>query len=72
MAGLPAPENAADSVTRWNASHTLLVSNTSDGGVFNDQQAFNQLTLFATTGRVPERAAEALDSTVHLRRSPAK
>ena len=49
VAGAPSPEKAADSVTRWNATHTLLVSNTSDGGILNDQQAFNQLTLFATT-----------------------
>ena len=61
VAGAPSPQKAADSVTRWNAAHTLLVSNTSDGGVYSDPQAFNQLTLFATTGRVPERAAEALD-----------
>ena len=61
VAGAPSPEKAADSVTRWNAAHTLLVSNTSDGGVYSDPQAFNQLTLFATTGRVPERAAESLD-----------
>ena len=61
VAGLPAPEQAADSITRWNASHTLLVSDTSDGGGFNDGRAFNQLSLFTTTGQVPERAAEALD-----------
>ena len=61
VAGLPAPEQAADSITRWNASHTLLVSDTSDSGGFNDGRAFNQLSLFTTTGRVPERAAEALD-----------
>jgi Mrp family chromosome partitioning ATPase/capsular polysaccharide biosynthesis protein len=60
VAGLPAPEKAADSVTTWNAAHTLLVSNTSNSG-FNDPQAFNQLSLFATTGKVPARAAEALD-----------
>ena len=61
VAGAPSPQEAADSVTRWNAAHTLLVSNSSDGGVYSDPQAFNQLTLFATTGRVPERAAAALD-----------
>ncbi len=59
VAGAPSPEQAADSVTRWNAAHTLLVSSTSSTG-FNDPQAFNQLTLFATTGQVPARAAEAL------------
>lgn len=62
VAGAPSPQKAADSVTRWNAAHTLLVTSSSEsGGVYSDPQAFNQLTLFATTGRVPERAAETLD-----------
>ncbi len=59
VAGAPSPEKAVDSITRWNAAHTLLVSSTSSTG-FNDPQAFNQLTLFATTGQVPARAAETL------------
>ena len=57
VGGLPAPESAADSVTRWTASHTLLVS----CGFNSDLQAFNQLPLFATTGEVPKRSAEAID-----------
>jgi Mrp family chromosome partitioning ATPase/capsular polysaccharide biosynthesis protein len=62
VAGAPSPQKAADSVTRWNAAHTLLVTSSSEsGGVYSDPQAFNQLTLFATTGKVPERAAETLD-----------
>jgi Mrp family chromosome partitioning ATPase len=62
IAGLPEPEQAADSVTTWNANHTLLVSSsTGAGSVFTDPQAFNQLQLFATTGVVPQRAAEAID-----------
>jgi Mrp family chromosome partitioning ATPase len=62
IAGLPQPEQAADSVTTWNANHTLLVSNsTGTNSVFTDPQAFNQLQLFATTGEVPQRAAEAID-----------
>ena len=62
IAGLPEPEQAADSVTTWNANHTLLVSSsTGAGSVFTDPQAFNQLQLFATTGEVPQRAAEAID-----------
>jgi Mrp family chromosome partitioning ATPase len=62
IAGFPEPEQAADSVTTWNANHTLLVSSsTGAGSVFTDPQAFNQLQLFATTGEVPERAAEAID-----------
>ena len=62
VGGLPAPESAADSITRYTASHTILVSSTSQGGgSFTDPQAFNQIQLFATTGEVPQRAAEALD-----------
>ncbi len=59
--GLPAPEQAVDSITRWSASHTILVSNSSsEQNSFIDPQQFNQLTLFTTTGQVPLRAAESL------------
>lgn len=62
IGGLPAPESAADSITRYNASHTILVSSTTDGvSGYTDPQAFNQIQLFATTGEVPLRAAEATD-----------
>ena len=62
VGGLPAPESAADSITRYTASHTILVSSTSQNGFsFTDPQAFNQIQLFATTGEVPQRAAEAID-----------
>jgi Mrp family chromosome partitioning ATPase len=61
VGGLPAPESAADSITRYTASHTILVSSTSQGlSSFTDPQAFNQIQLFTTTGEVPQRAAEAL------------
>lgn len=61
LGGLPAPEQAADAITRWNASHTILVSNSSsEQGSYIDPQQFNQLTLFATTGQVPLRVAERL------------
>jgi Mrp family chromosome partitioning ATPase len=62
IGGLPAPENAADSITRYTATHTILVSSTSEnGGVFADPLLFNQIQLFATTGEVPGRAAAAID-----------
>jgi Mrp family chromosome partitioning ATPase len=62
IGGLPEPENAADSITRYSATHTILVSSTSEnGGVFADPLLFNQIQLFATTGEVPARAAEAID-----------
>ncbi len=58
VGGLPAPEQATDAVTRWNASHTILVSNPATSNLgYIDPQQFNQLSLFTTTGQVPERAA---------------
>jgi Mrp family chromosome partitioning ATPase len=60
--GLPEPEKATDSITRWTASHTILVGSSADSALgYTDPQAFNQLTLFTTTGQVPIRAAETLD-----------
>jgi Mrp family chromosome partitioning ATPase len=63
VGGLPAPEDAADSITRYTASHTILIApSNSQGGVsYTDPQTFNQIQLFATTGEVPTRAAAALD-----------
>lgn len=59
--GLPEPEKATDSITRWTASHTILVSSSADSTFgYTDPQQFNQLTLFTTTGQVPIRAAEAI------------
>lgn len=64
LGALPEPETADDEITQWRASHTLLVSDTSETlGGFTDPQAFNQLELFATVGEVPARAAEALDAS---------
>ena len=59
--GLPEPDKASDAITRWTASHTILVSSSADNTLgYTDPQAFNQLTLFTTTGQVPIRAAEAI------------
>ena len=61
IGGLPAPEQAADSITRWTASNTMLVSSaSSNGSIYTDPLAFNQLQLFATTGEVPKRVAEEI------------
>ena len=61
VGGLPEPQTATDSITRYTANHTILVSSTATGGsLYTDPQAFNQIQLFATTGVVPQRAAEAL------------
>ncbi|MFT6290186.1 MAG: Mrp family chromosome partitioning ATPase [Ilumatobacter sp.] len=63
VGGLPQPEAATDTTTaRWTASHTILVSSSTDSEFgYTDPRAFNQLTLFTTTGQVPIRAAESLD-----------
>ena len=59
--GLPEPEKATDAVTRWTASHTILVSSSSDSTFgYTDPRAFNQLALFTTTGQVPIRVAETI------------
>lgn len=52
----PPPVEEVDiaAVTRWTASHTLLVAGTSD------DLGFNQLDLFTTVGQVPARAAAAI------------
>ncbi|MEP6300222.1 MAG: hypothetical protein ABJ382_23125, partial [Ilumatobacter sp.] len=53
VGGLPQPQTAADATVQWTASHTILVSSSSDvGSLFTDPLAFNQLQLFATTGQV--------------------
>lgn len=62
IAGLPEPPTATEAVTRWTASHTILVSGSSgDRGSYDDRISFNQLQLFATTGQVPSRVAAKLD-----------
>lgn len=60
VAGLPSPEDASESITEWNASHTLLLVSGSSGG-YSDGVGFNQLQLFTTVGEVPARVAAAID-----------
>jgi len=61
VGAIPQPDSAADATVRWTASHTILVSDSSDSGsLFTNPLAFNQLQLFATTGQVPTRAAEVI------------
>lgn len=58
VGALPAPpvveEVDVATATRWTASHTLLVSGSSD------DLGFNQLALFTSVGQVPARAATAI------------
>jgi Mrp family chromosome partitioning ATPase len=62
VAALPSPKKSTDvTVTSWNAAHTLLLSSTSaTETIYSDPVTFNQLQLFATTGEVPKRVADAL------------
>lgn len=58
VAAFPAPAAKVDSVTSWQASHTLLLSSTSSTQtIYSDPVAFNQLQLFSVTGEVPKRVA---------------
>ena len=61
VAALPTPRTQEQSVTRWSATHTMLVSNSSGSGSLGGfELSFDQFGLFATTGEVPARAAVAL------------
>ena len=62
LGALPQPATTADGVTRYQATHYLLVSSSS-GSIYNDPVATNQVVLLATTGEVPKRAAEKLGET---------
>ena len=60
LGALPEPAQVEEQERSFSATHTLLVNDTSG------QQSFsaispNQVTLFATTGEVPQRAAVTLD-----------
>lgn len=62
VGAIPSSEKSVDATTTWTASHTMLLSNSSDNqSLFSDPIAFNQLQLFATTGEVPERVAKRLN-----------
>ncbi len=63
VAALPSPKATTDSTaTSWTAAHTLLLSSTSaTATIYSDPVTFNQLQLFATTGEVPKRVADALE-----------
>ena len=58
----PATTKAAetDANTKWTASHTLLISDSSSQGSYVNSVATNQLQLFATTGEVPKRVAQSI------------
>ena len=56
---LPEPEKVEEQVRTFTATHTLLINDTTDqtsASAISPQQ----VTLFVTTGVVPERAAEAI------------
>ncbi len=62
---LPSPATpkaaAVDSTTRWTASHTLLIADSSSlQGSSGNSVVINQLQLFTTTGEVPKRVAQSI------------
>ena len=57
----PSPKRAADSVSTYSASHTLLLSSNDPSGlVASDTINVNQIVLLATNGDVPQKAAAIL------------
>ena len=59
IGAVPEPSSTADAQVTYRADHTLLVSST-NGTLFSDPVAVNQITLYATTGEVPKRVAAKL------------
>lgn len=59
LAALPEPATTQDATITYSATHTLLISS-SNGSIYSDPVALNQLSLYATIGVVPERVGEAL------------
>ena len=61
---LPSPSTTkaagVNANTKWTASHTLLISDSSSQGSYVNSVATNQLQLFATTGEVPKRVAQSI------------
>ena len=58
---VPSPAKTVASATTYNATHTLLVADSTDpNNVTGGYAIFNQIPLFATTGEVPKRAAARL------------
>ena len=62
---LPSPATpkaaAVDATTRWTASHTLLIADSSSlQGSSGNSVVINQLQLFTTTGEVPKRVAQSI------------
>ena len=58
---LPQPEKVEEQVRTFSATHTLLLNTEASTQQTTSAISPNQVTLFATTGEVPLRAAEATD-----------
>ena len=59
IGAVPEPQRAADRTVSFTATHTLLLSST-NGNIYTDPVALNQIQLFATRGEVRSRSAEKL------------
>ena len=54
---VPEPAKSVSAAVSYNATHTLLVADSTDpNNVTGGYAIFNQIPLFATTGEVPKRA----------------
>lgn len=60
LGALPEPQQVAEQERTFTATHTLLLNDTSDQEVASTISP-GQVTLFATTGEVPQRAAASLE-----------
>jgi len=66
LGGLPTPAAPeADASTTYRATHTMLVNDTQALQGSSNVVSPNQIPLLATTGKVPARVAEAIDSDVN-------
>ncbi len=61
VGALPEPEKVEEQVRTFSATHTLLLNNETATEQASAAISPNQVTLFATVGEVPSRAAEAID-----------
>lgn len=58
---LPQPERVEEQVRTFSATHTLILNDEATTQQTETAISANQVTLFVTTGEVPQRAADAID-----------
>src|SRR4051812_43061283 len=60
LGALPQPEKVEEQVRTFSATHTLLLNETVDETSSASAISPQQVTLFVTTGEVPERVSKAI------------